>query len=151
MSASHHSKPFIETMPYSLLRPQVLACAAAIMIFCGVMAYWALFFRAPQPIPPHLPPPAALDATAAGTLFGAQAQGKHDNLKLLGILSFDPQHAVAVISVDDELPRLVLRDGIISGSTLLTEIRRHSIMVGHDNLQREIMLSPPLSPSAFVR
>lgn len=133
--------------------PPLLASVVAIALFVVVLAAWARVLYAPAPPAPTRPaPPAAIDASAGATLFGAQPDhGQHDAVQLLGILSFDPHHAAAIVSVGGEAARVVRVNGQIADATTLSEVRAHSIVVERNGVQREIALPAAQSPSAFVR
>lgn len=133
--------------------PPLLASVAAIALFVAVLGWWARILYAPAPPALARPaPPAAIDASAGATLFGAQPdQGKHDAVQLLGILSFDPRHAAAIVSIGGEAARVVRVNGPITDATTLSEVRPHSIVVDRNGVQREIALPAAQDPSVFVR
>ncbi|KLU24868.1 general secretion pathway protein GspC [Caballeronia mineralivorans PML1(12)] len=137
----------------SFQSPTVPASVAAIALFAAVLAWWAWIFLAPAPAALARPAPqTSIDASAGATLFGAQPDhGKHDAVQLLGILSFDPHHAAAVVSVGDEAAHVVRINGQVADATTLSEVRAHSIVVERNGVQREITLPAVQNPSAFVR
>jgi general secretion pathway protein C len=126
---------------------------AAIAMFVAALAWWAHVFTAPAPAALAQPAPtAALDTAAGATLFGSQPdQGPRDTVQLLGILSFDPQHGAAIVSIGGDPPRVIRVNGKLNDSTTLSEVRAHSIIVKRGSLQREITLQAVDNPSAFVR
>ncbi len=136
-----------------LTSPTTLASGASAVLFIGVVSWWAWTFHAAPVIPvTHPAPPVPLDVSAGATLFGAQPDSDHhDQVQLLGILAFDPQHAAAIISVGGDPARVVPLKGRLNDSTTLSEIRAHSIVLDHDGIQREISLPAAANPDAFVR
>ncbi|WP_434115634.1 type II secretion system protein N [Paraburkholderia caffeinilytica] len=133
--------------------PPLLATVAAIALFVAVLAAWIRILHAPMPGASARPVPAAsIDASAGATLFGAQPdQGQHDAVQLLGILSFGPQHAAAIVSIGGEAARVVRVNGAINDATTLSEVRPHSIVVDRNGVQHEIALPAAQDPSVFVR
>ncbi|MGF6304876.1 hypothetical protein [Paraburkholderia sp. WC7.3d] len=167
MSATHRATPScysstalpagIHTMLRPVLHrfpsPPLLASVAAIALFVAVLAAWIRVLYAPiSAAPAHPAPAASIDASAGATLFGAQPdQGQHDGVQLLGILSFGPQHAAAIVSIGGEAARVVRVNGAITDATTLSEVRPHSIVVDRHGVQREIALPSAQDPSVFVR
>ncbi|WP_258002314.1 general secretion pathway protein GspC [Burkholderia sp. WAC0059] len=126
---------------------------ASALLLAGSLIWSVQQLRQPLPVPPAAPAPVAtLDAKSGQTLFGAQPDGgKHDAIQLLGILSFDARHAAAVISTGGDAARVVGLQAKITDATTLTDVRPHSIVVEHNGVQREIPLTAPQNPLAFVR
>jgi general secretion pathway protein C len=136
-----------------LRHPNVLASIASIALFIVVLALWAWAFHTPAAAAlGHPASQPALDTSTGGTLFGAQPdRGQHDQVQLLGILTFDPQHGAAIVSVGGNDARVVRVNGSIAESTTLSEVRAHSIIIERNGIQHEIALPVAQNPSAFVR
>jgi general secretion pathway protein C len=132
--------------------PAVAAIASALLL-AGALAWSAQLLREPLPTPPAAPaPPPPLDAKSGATLFGVLPEsGTHDAIQLLGILAFDAHHAAAIVSTGSDATRVVGINGKIGDATVLTEVHAHSIVVERNGMRREITLTAPQNPLAFVR
>jgi general secretion pathway protein C len=133
-----------------------LAVAASALLFALSLGGAVMLLR--EPLPAAAPAPAAaapLDTQSGRTLFGvAPVDAPHDDLTLLGTLALDPLHAAAVVASGangTNASRVVSLHGKIDEATTLVDVRPRSIVVERHGVRREIALSTPQSPFAFVR
>lgn len=100
----------------------------------------------------HTAAPAPLDASAGAKLFGASPETAQNNaIQLLGILSFDPHHAAAIVSVGGDAARVIRVGGTFNNDMTLAEVHSKSIVVERNGLRREISLPAAQNPNAYVR
>ncbi|HEY1611222.1 MAG TPA: hypothetical protein VGG24_18300 [Paraburkholderia sp.] len=141
----------LRSFPTSFQSLPTLANLAAGALLVAVLAWWAWVFHAPaHEAPAQVAPPASIDASAGTTLFGAKPDGRHDGVKLLGILAFDSDHAAAIVSVGNGTTHVVKLNGAVADATTLHEVRARSIVVEHNGVQREIPLAAAQAPTVFM-
>jgi general secretion pathway protein C len=129
-----------------------LATVAAAALFAA--ALWsARSLSAPQPPAAiHTAPRVPLDGSAGAKLFGASPETAQNNaVQLLGILSFDPHRAAAIVSIGGDAARVIRIGGTLNNDMTLAEIHPKSIVVERHGLRREIMLPAAQNPNAYVR
>ncbi|WP_233834834.1 type II secretion system protein N [Paraburkholderia sp. ZP32-5] len=131
--------------------PALATVAAAALLAAALWSARSL--SAPQPSAAVATAPRApLDGAAGANLFGASPESAQNNaVQLLGILSFDPRHAAAIVSVGGDAARVIHVGGTFNNDMTLAEIHPKSIVVERHGLRREIALPAAQNPNAYVR
>jgi general secretion pathway protein C len=131
--------------------PTLATVAAAALLAAALWSARSL--NAPQPpaavaTAPRVP----LNGSAGANLFGASPDTAQNNaVQLLGILSFDPHHAAAIVSVGSDAARVIRVGGTFNNDMTLAEVRPKSIVVERHGVRREIALPAAQNPNAYVR
>lgn len=138
------------------------ACTVLLVLALGATAAeWALTFSArrtpPEPLSAlvlgnQVARSQAAETVAIARLFGAQASGEANSVRLLGVIARGTRgKGVALLSVDGQ-PAIAVRAGdTIAGDATLAEVRADSVLVSRSGVTREIRLPSRPAPEGIVK